>query len=264
MGAVILYQEHDWIYEVDPEIQSVAAPERAQDRHASEMIRLGLQDLGAFLLYPLVGIAILALAWLVLMALSRLMSLAPFENMPSFVKYVALSVVLALGWYFLGPVIMALPYEMLRWPVRPLRAGWKFVRAIIHPRRTTPLATLRTFFNSIQDGAYARAYNCLSDTAQTAHFEYPKTTYLQSQMIPADFESVDQFRRYWSQVKTQFSFQVDPAEGEERAVDTETVRIELPVTLTIRDGKNTRVYETTSAFILVKRGNFWFLANGFL
>jgi hypothetical protein len=161
------------------------------------------------------------------------------------------------------------------------RACGALVQIVNPPRHRTPAQTLRTFFRALRNSLPQRAYDCLTDQAQRqARVLAPECDFLPGRMLrAASFDSVETFSGYWSRfhvaapwtawvpatlstpVLVPFVLRVRIQE-----VDAATVFVTVPILarwqFTKKAQPSSRWFE--AAFVMVNRGESWFLTNGYL
>ena len=253
MSQVSVFESGSRRYAIDPASQAVAHPQRATMTFASEARkRAGIQLASAF--GALVGLPALALLFFFIDRRTQ------GDAFPG--NLLGAALLLATPFVFGGLVREA--WRALRLPGRT-------------SNRSTAQGTVEGFFKALGVGAWANAYNHLTDTAQgEGPVDLPLDTYLQKAMPTPPFGSLDAFKEFWRRVLTgtqDVVWKPDLSSLQDRTVDPQTTMVEVTFEAvpTSQDGafaSQLRAAGLQSQFFfwrfaIIERGGFWFLCNGF-
>lgn len=144
-----------------------------------------------------------------------------------------------------------------------------FIHTLFKPKMASPEDTIKTFFRAIYHELYGRAYNCLTDTGKAP---VPFSLQPIDKMLPSGatvtFDSKRSFGIYWvdfSDPLTSSSLRPQYHRMTTDTIDKETVMVRMPFEYSWHEDKDRlRLGRFENRFLLVKRGEYWFLANGFL
>ena len=207
MPPIKLYDQH---LIVDPDLHLVVNPDRATETFSAEAV----SQSKLWFVFGAVFAAVALLLWFAFLS-------EVLPRMPSIIDALDLSqtikLLLFLGVLFGAPLLSAL---MFRWALDLKR------RASQAPKRETPEDTVQTYFHAIANSLYSRAYNCLTDSGQTASFSGPRLDSLQRLMPDVDFNSLPSFQTYSRKVS--FLWNPKYAEIRKEPFDSQTVKSELP------------------------------------
>lgn len=138
-----------------------------------------------------------------------------------------------------------------------------FLISFLNPNLSSPQSSLKCFLNSIKNDLYERAYNILTDHAQKAgRVKLPRKGVLSEKMPEIVIENLSSFKRFWTDMGT-FSWKAKTRKIREKALDTHTTLLTIPV-IVDNPSKKRHKLSFEAEFVLVKRQELWFLANGFL
>lgn len=243
MEKIVLY-EHLGIY---PQKHNVADPGRATGKY----LTVGIRNL---IVYPTIGGIISGLAWWAHLFVDRFMESysIPGIIIPDMIEFVT-----SLAWGLLLIVaIVFFPYYVYL----GLRS---FLISFLNPNLSSPQSSLKCFLNSIKNDLYERAYNILTDHAQKAgRVKLPRKGVLSEKMPEIVIENLSSFKRFWTDMGT-FSWKAKTRKIREKALDTHTTLLTIPV-IVDNPSKKRHKLSFEAEFVLVKRQELWFLANGFL
>jgi hypothetical protein len=131
------------------------------------------------------------------------------------------------------------------------------------PEMHTPEATLKTFIGAISANFWNRAYNCLTDYAQQiGSLNFKRVGYLENNIGDVRIDSVESLKNSWKF----FGFSWTPKWTmlNLKSLDPHTVKAKLPFNINWYDKKYVHLeHRVVCTFVLVERGGFWFLSNGF-
>lgn len=257
MPAITLYAAGEFRYAVDPESHLVADPQRAMLSFAAETRRAAARHLGVALA-ALLGMPILAVVFYVID--QRTQGDAFPGNL------------IAIG------LIIATPFVAGGLALQAWRAFRLSRRA---PQRSTVEDTLNGFFNAISVGAWENAYNHLTDTAQVIEpVPAPRDDHLQKAMPAVHIDSLNGFRDFWRAIPRRASdgrsFFWDPDLSalvtDSVSSNAAVVRVSFRAMPNGSDGELAKELAAqgfghackvlSCPFVAVKRGDAWFLCNG--
>ena len=243
MRKIVLY-EH---LEVDSQKQNVADPGRATRKY----LAVGIRNL---IVYPTIGGIISGLAWWAHLFVDRFMESSSISGIiiPDIIEFVT-----SLAWGLLLIVaIVVFPYCVY--------SGMRsFLVSSLNPNLSSPQSSLKCFLNSIKSDLYERAYNLLTDHAQKAgRVELPRKGVLSQKMPEIVIENLSSFKRFWTDMGT-FSWKAKTRKIHEKTLDSHTTLLTIPVIVDNPSKKRPKL-SFQAEFVLVKRQELWFLANGFL
>lgn len=287
MSSVQLYTSDEFRYEIDPDAHAVERPGRARMKFRHEArseARRIVGDFAAGSLVFLVFVLLLSISIFVQITFPRIASLM-------FVASTLLGFIV--GSFILYGILAAgrIPIDIVR--VR--------LKGSATPRMDSPEETLITFFASIADNLYGRAFNCLTDTAHVLSLSVTKRNTLERVMPDLEFNSIQSLGQFWSGIQYYYKPVRESMKirymGEETALITmdilatwKAMGIEkasyevLSLYLSDSSAKSaaievnqdneefinpshsygeTRRAQMTCPFLFVRRGGFWFLCNGF-
>jgi hypothetical protein len=176
----------DPVAALDAPRHTVSDPARAEQFHPHEALGavltsliVGLVAAGVFVALIPVGMYVWA-NWMP-------------RSFPNFFVALIVMAVLSLPWIGAFGALAASLWSAIR-----LVGG--LVQLVSPPRQRTPGQTLRTFFRSLRNSLWGRAYNCLTDQAQRqTHLEAPDCAFLPYGILrTAKFDSIETFQRYWA------------------------------------------------------------------
>jgi len=128
----------------------------------------------------------------------------------------------------------------------------------IKPNLKTPEEALRSFLYAIDNGLYGRAYNMLTDQAKVAgDVPIPKEVKMEKSL--SRIANLETFTKYWqntglkiSDINNTILFWRQKCEEENTAVFVANIPM----------GTTSQSFH--SKYVLVKRGELWFVAHGYL
>jgi hypothetical protein len=150
------------------------------------------------------------------------------------------------------------------------------------PKMVAAKDTIHTFFRAISLGNWNIAYNCLTDNAQQdSVVGLARLSYLQQHMPAVTIDSVQTLKKYWEAVplsyKTEKTFYWEPwlVAMQVEPIDPKTYKITIPFRIfgtTVENDLLIRKHaalnteasfvEFRCPFVVVERGGYWFLCNG--
>ena len=138
-----------------------------------------------------------------------------------------------------------------------------FLVSSFNPNLSSPQSSLKCFLNSIRSGLYERAYSLLTDQAQKAgRLKLPRKGVLWEKVPEIVIENLSSFKQFWTDMET-FSWKAKTRKIQAKALDSHTTLLTVPVMLD-NPSKKPQKLSFEAEFVLVKRQELWFLANGFL
>ena len=243
MSKIVLY-EH---LEVDSQKQNVADPGRATRKY----LAVGIRNL---IVYPTIGGIISGLAWRAHLFVDRFMESSSISGViiPDMIEFVT-----SIAWGLLLIVaIVVFPYGVYL----GLRS---FLVSSFNPNLSSPQSSLKCFLNSIRSDLCERAYNLLTDQAQKAgRVKLPRKGVLSEKMPEIVIEDLSSFKRFWTDMGT-FSWKAKTRKIRAKALDSHTTLLTIPVVVDNPSKKGDKL-SFEAEFVLVKRQELWFLANGSL
>lgn len=241
-GSVLLFGNDATGYRIIPANHQVAIPERARNTFREEARSAAKGHMGCAFA-AIIGLPLLAL---ILFLIDGLVAgdAVPFNT---------IGVLLLIG----APITFIAEFALgLKTIITGMRA----------PKNKTPEATVQTFMEAVRYGLWKRAYNCLTDAAQaTGAVTLVRKGYLQTAMPNIRVNSEGSLKRCWSGLEFSYAPQWYSMTCE--SLDDETAMVALPFYATWsveqegKEQKFSQVFECP--FVVVRRGDFWFLANGF-
>ncbi len=243
MEKIVLY-EH---LEMDPQKHNVADPGRATRKY----LAVGIRNL---IVYPTIGGIVSGLAWWAHFFVDRFMENSSISGViiPDIIEFVT-----SLAWGLLLIVaIVVFPYCLYL----GLRS---FLVSSLKPDLSSPESSLKCFLNSIKSDLYERAYNLLTDHAQkVGSVKLPRKGIFSKKMPKIIIENLSSFKRFWTDMET-FSWKAKARRIRQKAVDSHYTLLTIPV-IVDNPSKKRHKLSFEAEFVLVKRQELWFLANGFL
>ena len=243
MEKIVLY-EH---LEMDPQKHNVADPGRATRKY----LAVGIRNL---IVYPTIGGIVSGLAWWAHLFVDRFMENSSISSViiPDIIEFVT-----SLAWGLLLIVaIVVFPYCLYL----GLRS---FLVSSLKPDLSSPQSSLKCFLNSIKSDLYERAYNLLTDHAQkVGSVRLPRKGIFSKKMPEIIIENLSSFKRFWTDMET-FSWKAKARRIRQKAVDSHYTLLTIPV-IVDNPSKKRHKLSFEAEFVLVKRQELWFLANGFL
>lgn len=262
MAQVALYDESGWSYGVDPGTHTVATPARATDRQSAEAMaamKANLSGLGS-----VIGVGIFLL--LIVLGLALLATWFP-----------SLSIVASVA---IGGLLLIIIFSSPRAVAALFKFGVSAIGYLVFSRRppnlSTPERTVACFFNALGSQLYRRAYNCLTDQAQTMAVEFPRDHPIQRSMPAASWDSAESFGAFWSGLV--FSWQPQLSGAMSYSINDDAVKMEVPVlcrwtqagSIVTQDAEvkapdgspNDETQTVSCPFLVVRRSGYWFLCNG--
>lgn len=232
---------------IDPQKHNVADPGRATGKY----LAVGIRNL---IVYPTIGGIVSGLAWWAHLFVDRFMENSSISGViiPDMVEFVT-----SLAWGLLLIVaIVVFPYCVYL----GLRS---FLVSFFNPNLSSPQSSLKCFLSSIKSDLYKRAYNLLTDNAQRAgRVKLPRKGVLSEKMPEIVIENLSSFKRFWTDMGT-FSWKAKTRKIRQRVLDSHTTLLIIPV-MVDNPSKKRHKLSFEAEFVLVKRQELWFLANGFL
>jgi hypothetical protein len=134
--------------------------------------------------------------------------------------------------------------------------------SLLKPNLKSPESAVKSFLTALKNGFYGQAFNLLTDQAQSqANLDLPRNTPMQKSMPALDYSDLNTFTKFWASIcfpwkLSEFSKMKKQAIGE----DTSLVEAEIAIDRTIPQANE---YGFTVKFMVVRRGDMWFMANGF-
>ncbi len=243
MAKIVLY-EH---LALDSQKHNVANPERATRKY----LAVGIRNL---IVYPTIGGIVSGLAWWAHLFIDRFMESSSISGVivPDLIEMVT-----SLAWGLLLIVaVVVFPYCVY--------SGMRsFLVSSLNPNLSSPQSSLKCFLNSIKSDLYERAYNLLTDHAQKAgSVKLPRKGVLSEKMPEITIESLSSFKQFWTDMET-FSWKVKTRKIRKEALDSHATLLRIPV-IVDNPSKKPPKLSFVAEFVLVKRQELWFLANGFL
>lgn len=243
MSKIVLY-EH---LEIDSRKHNVPDPGRATRKY----LAMGIKNL---IVYLAVGGIVSGLAWWAHLFVDRFMENSSISGIiiPDIVEFVT-----SLAWGLLLIVaIVVFPYCVYL----GLR---NFLVSSFNPNLSSPQSSLKCFLNSIKSDLCERAYSLLTDHAQKAgRVKLPRKGVLSEKMPEIAIEDLSSFRQFWTDMGT-FSWKAKTRKIHEKTLDSHTTLLTIPVIVDNPSKKGPKL-SFEAEFVLVKRQELWFLANGFL
>lgn len=243
MEKIVLYEHMG----IDPQKHNVADPGQATGKY----LAVGIRNL---IVYPIIGGIVSGLAWWAHLLVDRFME---NHSIPGIIIPDIIEFVTSLAWGLLLIVAVAVfPYCVYL----GLRS---FLVSFFNPNLSSPRSSLKSFLNSIKSDLYERAYNLLTDQAQKAgRVKLPRKGVLSEKMPEIVMEDLSSFKRFWTDMET-FSWKAKTRKIRQKAVDSHTTLLIIPI-IVDNPSKKPPKLSFEAEFVLVKRQEFWFLANGFL
>ena len=228
-------------YEVVPDVQSVAEPERARRTY----VKAAAKTAGG---YVLTGLAILAVTLSLHLWLDPGVMDDRWDGIQGFAALML--------WGLAGVFSLTIFPYMLYCAVRCLLV------ACVAPDTTTPKATVKAFLNSTRSSLNERAYNLLTDQARSpGKVELGGGLAALARRMPAiEIHDLESFERFWVAMDVlSWTYRTGRIRCEEH--DSESVVITVPAKAKgRRDGK----IRFEVRFAAVRRASHWYLANGFV
>jgi hypothetical protein len=244
---VILFGNAQSGYTINPDMHKVANPQRALDTYLSEGVAVGAKHLA------LATAAAAGLAGFGLLFYSKV--LFPESGNPLYPIYNTLGVVVG----FVGVPIVFVNL------VQSAIKAYGVSRTL--PDRRTAVGTLEAFYSAVELGLWRRAYNCLTDPAQdTAELRLPREHPLQQKMPEiVRIDSLASFKGFWSNLPFSCKPLWDEMESDPIDEHSVIVNLHLRATWSIANGdkQEQKSEDLGFPFLLVRRGGYWFLCNGF-
>jgi uncharacterized Zn finger protein (UPF0148 family) len=208
--------------------EQVANPERAKEKNSAQFTRRGLGRIANVMILPAAGL------------LALVIGASDKSEGFTIIGFVMLGI---------GGFILVMLGQFQK-GLDLIQEGRK------QPKMSTPEDTLDTFFSAMcrsergaddrLDRFYARAFNCLSDTAQQAT------------------GSLDAFQKHWENLG--YGWAPDRANMRRRGVSqpkkTAEVRVHFDTAQAQQGTTEVLRKEFDKDFILVERGGFWFMTDG--
>jgi len=240
---VVLYEHLG----IDLQKHDVADPGRVTRKY----LAVGIRNL---IVYPTIGGIISGLAWWAHLLVDRFMESSSITGIiiPDIIEFVT-----SLAWgLLLIAAIVFFPYYVYL----GLRS---FLVSFLKPNLSSPESSLKCFLNSIRSDLYERAYNLLTDHAQKAGMvKLPRKGILSEKMPEIVIENLSSFKRFWTDMET-FSWKAKTRKIREKVLDSHVTLLIIPV-IVDNPLKKRQKLSFEAEFVLIKRQELWFLANGFL
>ncbi len=243
MSKIVLYEQ----LEMDSHKHNVADTGQATRKY----LAMGIKNL---IVYLAVGGIVSGLAWWAHLFVDRFMENSSISGIiiPDIIEFFT-----SIAWGLLLIVaVVVFPYCVYL----GLRS---FLVSSFNPNLSSPQSSLKCFLNSIKSDLYERAYNLLTDRAQKAgRVKLPRKGVLSEKMPEIAIEDLSSFRQFWTDMGT-FSWKAKTRKISEKTLDSHTTLLTIPV-IVDNPSKKPQKLSFEAEFVLVKRQEFWFLANGFL
>jgi hypothetical protein len=134
--------------------------------------------------------------------------------------------------------------------------------SLLKPNLKSPESAVKSFLNALKNGFYGQAFNLLTDQAQSqANLDLPRDNPMQKRMPALNYSDLNTFTKFW----TSIGFPWKPSEHsrmkkQELSDDAALVEAEIVIDRTVSQPNE---WGFTAKFMVVKRGDMWFVANGF-
>jgi len=135
--------------------------------------------------------------------------------------------------------------------------------SLFRPNQKKPMAAVRSFVLAVEKGLYERAYSLLTDQAQQIEKQnFPKEDPLQKKMPDLQFNDLETFKRFWSEIKFPWKL-YEPWKNNPKEISDTVALVEVTIRSEGTGVPSVDEYDFSAKFITVKRNGLWFVANGF-